>query len=212
MKVISVLIADSNLLIRRGLRALLQDHHDLEVVGEAEDSNQLKALAKELQPQVTILDAHISEGSSLDDAVYIKRVSPDTNMLVLTNEPDKEVVLKSLKCGVCGYLLKECSEIEILSAVLATAKGERYMCSKVLDVVLSETNGGASDNPNLTAREIEIIQLIVAGKSTLEIAEQLFLSHHTINSHRKNILRKLQIKSPAELIVKALDMGIVKIK
>lgn len=149
----------------------------------------------------------------MQDVVSLKQTAPLSNILAVTSNAEKHTVLEALKCGLSGYLLKECSEQELVNAIKATARGEKFMCSTVLEVVLTETSPAesATETINLSPREIEIIQLIAEGMSSMEIANHLFLSHHTINSHRKNILRKLQIKSPAELIVKALDMGIVKL-
>ncbi|MCC9134866.1 LuxR C-terminal-related transcriptional regulator [Pontibacter silvestris] len=215
MKSTSVLIADTNLLIRRGIHALLSDQKDINVVAEAETPAELLSLSQELHPEVVTIDCAQSEGFSLEDVVTLKATAPQTNLLVITTHSDKETILEALNHGICSYVLKECGEQEILNALYATAKGERYICSKVLDVILAENKSAPepiTEKINLTPRELEIIQLIAEGKSTAEIAEQLFLSPHTINSHRKNILRKMQIKSPAELIVKALDLGIVKIR
>ncbi|MCC9167852.1 LuxR C-terminal-related transcriptional regulator [Pontibacter harenae] len=213
MKNITVLIAEANLLIRRGLYALLVAQEGIEVVGEAESASELLSLAQELHPDVITIDCTSLEKFCVQDVVALKQTTPQSNILAVTTDAEKPTVLEALKSGVSSYLLKECGEQELVNAVRATAKGEKFMCNKVLEVILADS---ASPEPvpevlNLSPREIEIVQLIADGKSTVEIAETLFLSHHTINSHRKNILRKLQIKSPAELIVKALDLGIVKL-
>lgn len=213
MKSITVLIADTNLLIRRGLSALLVEQEGIEVVGEADTPAALLELAQELQPQVITIDCHTQEHFCLQDVVALKQTTPKSNILAVAPDAHKSAVIEALKCGVCGYISKECNEPDLINAVRATARGEKFMCHKVLEVVLAETvaTEPATETQNLSPREIEIIQLIAEGKSSLEIAETLFLSHHTINSHRKNILRKLHIKSPAELIVKAMDLGIVKL-
>ncbi|QCR21136.1 response regulator transcription factor [Pontibacter sp. SGAir0037] len=216
MSITSVLIADANLLMRRGIHALLEDQQSVTVVAEADSPATLLALAQEYHPQVITIDCAQQDGFNLQDIISLKATCPGSNLLVITSQPDKETILEALRCGVCGYVLKNSSEQEILAALHATSKGERYMCSKVLDVILAQAGAVPETRPEtsiaLSARETEIIQLIAEGKSTAEIAQQLFLSPHTINSHRKSILRKLQIKSPAELIVKALDLGIVKLK
>lgn len=212
----SVLIADANLLIRRGINALFSEQKNITVVAEAETPSELLSLAQELHPQVITIDCAQPEGFTMEDIVTLKATVPQINLLIISSHSDKDTVQEALKHGICSYVLKDCGEQEILNALYATARGERYMCSKILDVILAEQHKAPEPplaaNINLTPREVEIIQLIAEGKSTAEIAELLYLSPHTINSHRKNILRKMQIKSPAELIVKALDMGIVKIR
>ncbi|GAB3830480.1 LuxR C-terminal-related transcriptional regulator [Pontibacter rugosus] len=206
-----VLVADANLLIRKGIIALLQQQEGLEVIAEAESEEELLQLVQTQQPDVVLLDCNQPGLLELAKIATLKSLGGKTNLLIITDDCGKDTVMEALKAGATGYVLKVCGEQEIVNAVRATARGERFMCSQVLESVFAEPNKPQVEHP-LTAREIEIIQLIAEGKSTMEIAEKLFLSHHTINSHRKNILRKLGIKSPAELVVKALDLGIVKLR
>ncbi|AKD04968.1 response regulator transcription factor [Pontibacter korlensis] len=213
MNQISVLIAEANLLIRKGLVMLLAEQEDIQVLGEVNAASDLLEIAQDLKPDVITIDCNGPEHFCVQDVISLRQTAPGSKILAITKDPERPVVMEALKYGVCSYILKECGEQELINAVRATARGEKFMCSKVLEVILSEA---ATPEPvavatNLSPREIEIIQLIAAGKSSIEIADKLFLSPHTINSHRKNILRKLNIKSPAELIVKALDLGIVKL-
>ncbi|ARS34298.1 LuxR C-terminal-related transcriptional regulator [Pontibacter actiniarum] len=209
MPATKVLVADANLLIRKGIVALLQQQEGLQVIAEAESEDELLQLVQQHEPDVVVLDCNQPGLLELARLATLKGLVTNTHLLVITDDCGKDTVLEALKAGATGYVLKVCGEQEIVSAVLATARGERFMCSQVLDAVFKEDSTPEAEHP-LTPREIEIIQLIAEGNSTLQIADTLFLSHHTINSHRKNILRKLGIKSPAELIVKALDLGIVK--
>lgn len=207
----TVLVADTNLLVRKGIAALLQIQENLQVIAEADSEAELRELLQQWQPDVVILDC--TQPGLLGNAGLeeLKKVAPRTRQLIITDDCSRELVQESLKAGATGFILKLCTEQEIVSAVHAATRGERYLCSTALEALLEHNVATAPADYSLTARETEIIQLIADGKSTKEIADKLFLSHHTINSHRKNILRKLQIKSPAELIVKALDLGIVKL-
>ena len=143
----------------------------------------------------------------------LKQLAPQSCFMAITSNSEKYMVVNALKLGVSSYILKDCDEQELLQAVRATAQAKRFICNKVLEVILADTGSLEPnlDNLSLSSREIEIIRLIAEGKSRVEIAKILFLSHHTINSHRKSILRKLQIKSPVELIIRAVDLGIIKL-
>ncbi|RIJ34048.1 LuxR C-terminal-related transcriptional regulator [Pontibacter oryzae] len=204
-----VLVADANLLIRKGIVALLQQQEGLQVIAEADSEEDLLQLVATHMPDVVVLDCNQPGLLEPSRFAALRGAVGQINLLIITDDCAKETVLETLKAGATGYVLKICGEQEIVNAVRATARGERFMCSQVLEAVFAEDATPESSHP-LTPREVEIIELIAEGKSTMQIADQLFLSHHTINSHRKNILRKLKIKSPAELIVKALDLGIVK--
>ncbi len=182
-------------------------------LGEAESISELTLKIKNLQPNVVTIDGSFLQKFGGADMEMLKQVAPQSNFLVVTGNSEKIMVVNALKVGVTSYILKDCDEQELIQAVKASAQGKRFICDKVLEVILEDAGSDEifSDNASLTTREIEITRLIAEGKSTVEIAKTLFLSHHTINSHRKSIWRKLQIKSPAELIIKALDLGIIKI-
>ncbi|QNF32225.1 response regulator transcription factor [Adhaeribacter swui] len=208
-----MLVTESNLLTRRGIATLLAAQHGVEVIGEAENISELTSWIKNLQPQVVTVDGNFLQEFGAPEMETLQQLAPQTYLLAITTNSEKYMVVNALKVGVTSYILKDCDEQELLQAVRTTAQGKRFICSKVLEVILADTGSVETvpDNLNLSSREIEVIRLIAEGKSTAEIAETLFLSPHTINSHRKNILRKLQIKSPVELIIKAMDLGIVKI-
>ncbi|MFT2008019.1 LuxR C-terminal-related transcriptional regulator [Pontibacter sp. 13R65] len=214
MPPISVLVVEANLLVRRGLVALLSEQEEVQLVGETNTLQEVQPLVEQYQPQVVTIDCTQPETFSAAVIQDLKSTYPHTHWLALSAQADKSHILEVLRSGVCSYILKECGEQEILTAVRATARGDKFMCSQVLELLFSDTKPGVAEPEMepLSPRETEIVQLIAAGKSTMQIADQLHLSYHTINSHRKNILRKLQIKSPAELIIKALDLGIIKIK
>lgn len=212
---IKTLIAENNFLVREGLKAALGRAADIAVAGEVQTGHEMEEKLREARPAVLVLDVPVPDHFQLADIANARTLLPELQILVISTNKTKEDVLRVLEQGVNGYLLKDCGQAEILAAVRAVARGEKYICGKVLDVLLPQASSSplpAAEAESLSARETEIIRLIAEGNSTLAIADRLNLSRHTINSHRKSILRKLQIKSPVELIIKALDLGIVRLK
>lgn len=209
----SLIIADSQVLIRAGVKSLVRDLPQFNRVVEAVNRLQLFKLLKENYPQLIILDYNSLFDLTLYDLAEIARSHPQSNILVISSDNDKQTIIKVLELGVKGYLTKECSQQEVLRAIHATAEGEKFYCNKILDILMKNRLDKKDKNTepvNLTLRETEVLKLIAEGNSTNEIAESLFLSYHTINSHRKNIIKKLKIKSPTEFVIYALEMGIIK--
>ncbi|MCR9067179.1 MAG: response regulator transcription factor, partial [Cytophagales bacterium] len=135
------------------------------------------------------------------------------NILILTSDTKKDRVREILKTGVKGMVTKTCSEQEIVNSILAVSQGNRFYCNKILDIVMEQSVEEEEENcapMDLSPREYEVLQLITKGQTTTKIADTLCVSVHTINSHRKSILKKLNLKSPTELIVYALESGLVK--
>lgn len=209
---ISVFIADSQDLTRFGLRHLIDNEKDLSLCGEAATADELFKSFKSETPDILILDYKTTGDFHINDINQIKSASPKTNILVITSDEDKKTIHDVLEKGVNSFLTKECDQAEIKSAIYATAKGEKFFCGKILDIIFekhySKSNSEACEPTELTKREVEIVKLITEGLSTKEIADQLFLSHHTIYTHKKNVMKKLQIKSSSELILYAIDAGL----
>ena len=210
---IKVVIADSQDLTRFGLRHLIAGEKQLSLSGEARNTEELLKCCKDSTPEVLILDYKKASEFSIDGIGRIKGVSPKTNILVITSDEDKDTIHTVLEKGVNSFLTKECDETEIRNAIYATAKGERFFCGKILDIIFEKHYSKEEDNcepTELTTRELEIVKLITEGKSTREIADQLCLSHHTIYTHKKNVMKKLKIKSTSELILYAVNSGLIK--
>ena len=146
----------------------------------------------------------------------MKSVSPKTNILIISSDENRDTIHFILENGVNSFLTKDCDETEIRNAIYATAKGEKFFCGKILDIIFekhySKDNGESCEPTELTTRELEIVKLIIEGHSTKEIADQLCLSHHTIYTHKKNVMKKLGIKSTSELILYAVNTGLTKAK
>ncbi len=213
-----ILIADAHTLTREGLKSLLCKRNDLQIVGEVKNGVELLNLLKRKNPDIVIIDFFIPDHFSIDDIVFIRTKYPETRILVISTNQDKQDVLKVLDLGVNGYLLKECDEEEVISAVYAAVKKEKFFCGRVMDTILEKVThqcavGEICDHCqpiSLSDREVEIIKLIAEGYTTKDIAKKIFLSFHTIATHRKNIFKKLRIRNSSELILYALKKGIIE--
>ncbi len=209
---VRVVLADAQVLCRVGLCAVLKDEQQIEVIGEAEDAKSLLEITKKQKPDVIILDYNQPGHFDPKIAATIKKESPDTELLVISSDHRRERIYSVLEAGVNSFITKQCDQEEILDAIRATAKGEKFFCHKILDLILKRSFPGHSDNCEatpLTPREKEILTLVAQGMVAKEIAAELHISPHTIYTHRKNILRKLKLTSPMEMIVYALEHGIV---
>lgn len=210
---IKVLLADNQPLTSAGLRHMLLEKPDLSIVDHATSGDNLQALIKEHKPNLLIADYNLPGYISKEDLAAVKQYSPNTNVLVVSSDNNKESILDVLQSGVIGYLTKQCSQKEILSAVYSVAKGEKFFCHTILDIIMEKHfNPGPREVVinTLTARETEILKLLASGYSTKKLADQLHLSPHTVHTHRKSIIKKLKIKSPTEYVIHAMDLGLIK--
>jgi DNA-binding NarL/FixJ family response regulator len=204
---ISVLLVDDHTLVRRGFRRMLEDESDMNVVGEAGDGEEAVRLAAELKPRVIVMDCALPQMNGLDATRKILAAAPDTAILMLSMHAEDTWVRQALDAGARGYLLKSAMELELPIAVRKVAAGER-----VLDPAVERPASLKGERSQaLTPRELEILQLIVEGKSNKEIADQLKLSANTVAVHRANIMDALGIHKTAELVVYAIRNGLVNI-
>jgi DNA-binding NarL/FixJ family response regulator len=210
---IKVLIADNQPLTSAGLRYILDDKSDISVVDHATSAERLFALIKQHQPDLVIADYDSPGYISKEDLATVKNHSPKTNVLVVSSDSNKQSILQVLQSGVIGYVTKQCSHKEVLTAVYSVAKGEKFFCHTILDIIMEKhftPEPIVSVERNLTPRETEILTLLASGYSTKRLADQLNLSPHTIHTHRKSIIKKLKIKSPTEYVIHAIDLGLIK--
>ena len=212
MKPISIILADDQYLIRLGLRHLLNSIESFRIVGEASHPTDLYNEIKQKQPDIVILDhTQVIEVNS-DRVRQYKQVSPKTNLLIISADNDKNSIYQVLESGVNSFLTKECEKEEIINAINATAKGEKFFCNKVLDYLLEKSFApelAKKAKLELTERQQEIVRLVASGKIAKEIAKELHLSTHTVYTHRKNIMKKLNINSTSELVIYAIKNGIM---
>jgi two-component system invasion response regulator UvrY len=212
LKPIDALIADNQPLTVAGLELFLSEKQDIKVVGKVKKGEELVGLVEKFQPSLLIVDYNSPGYVALDDIRNAMASSSKTNVLILSSDNNKASILEALQLGVKGYITKECSLEEVGMAVQATAKGEKFFCHKVLDIIMEKHFSVAPDSEPtvLTTRETEILKLIAHGHSTQVIADTLFLSPHTVQTHRKSIIKKLNIKSPTEFVIYAMDLGLLK--
>lgn len=190
---------------------MIEKNDDFTLTGVNEGPDGLLELILEKHPDVLLLDYQSQDPILL---TLLKQIlqSHATNVLIITNDTQKSSIQNLLKLGVKGIVTKGCSKLEIINAIHSVSKGSRFFCNKVLDLVMAPEEPKPEDclATELSPRENEVLQLITKGFKTSDIADHLNVSIHTINSHRKNILKKLNLKSPAELIVFAMESGLVK--
>lgn len=216
MDPVKIVLADAQYLARAGFRHLFKEADNVVIVDEAATAAQLETIVKAQKPDIVVFDYFTSDSYDIEDICKIKELSPDTRFLVVTADDNKSNIFRVLECGANSILTKNCSREEIINAVHATARKEKFFCNKVLDIILEKhLGGGESKDTNcapssLTARELEIVGLIAQGISTKNMAAQLHLSTHTIYTHRKNIMKKLGINSVSELVLYAVNAGIVQ--
>ncbi|HEX8879806.1 MAG TPA: response regulator transcription factor, partial [Candidatus Acidoferrum sp.] len=213
MKKIRILLADDHQLMRSGLRLLIEQQPDLTVVGEAADGREAVALAKSLRPDVAVMDISMPNLNGIEAAHQITQSHVELAVIVLSMHPDESYVLRALKAGAKGYLLKDSAESDLITAVRAVARGKSFFSPAVSKVLLDDyirklKRSGAEDAYDLlTPREREVLQLVAEGKSNKEVANLLNLSVYTVETHRSNIMQKLNLKGVPELTLYAVRKG-----
>lgn len=209
---VSVLIADDHKLLRAGLKALLE-RQDITVVGEAGDGRSAVLMARELRPAVVIMDVSMPHMNGIDATTRVLEAVPDTRVLALSMHADRRFVMQILDAGASGYLLKDSAVEELGLAVRTLAGGQVYLspgiARAVVETFLNRSPGAQpTKSTTLSTREREVLQLIAEGRPTAEIAAALNVSVKTVESHRKNIMDKLALRSVAELTKFAIREGL----
>jgi len=206
---ITVLIADDHAIVRQGLKALLEREEDIEVVGEAADGLDAIELGRELLPEVVVMDMKMPLVSGLEASRRLLEACPDTKIIMLSMALDRARVMAALKCGVAGYLLKDCGFDELAHAIRTATANFPYLCREVTALIVR--NQMADPYPPeavLSQREQEVLQLIALGKSTKEIAFRFSVSTKTIETQRKSIMKKLDLHTVAQLTKYAVRTGL----
>jgi DNA-binding NarL/FixJ family response regulator len=212
-----IMLADDHVMFRRGVRSLIQGMPDVEVVGEAGDGLELLRLLRESKPDLVIMDISMPNLRGLEATREIKSLDPEIKVLLLTMHKDREYLYHALTAGAEGYLLKEDADGELISAIETLRRGGTFisslMSTQVADIFVDKFRAGgeprmAPEEP-LTIREREIVKLIAEGKSSKEIGELLFISSRTVQHHRANIMRKLNVKKTADLVKYAIQKGYI---
>jgi DNA-binding NarL/FixJ family response regulator len=215
MCAVSLLVADDHDVVRRGIRALIQDQPGWEVAAEAKDGRDAVTKATEFQPDVAILDISMPALNGIDAAMQIAKVSPRTKVLILTVHESDQLSRKALDAGARGYMLKTDAAFDLITAVSSLLSNKTFFTPSVAQMVLNEYLGkGPTANGDavlqITAREREIVQLLAEGKHSKEVGQVLAISSKTVETHRSNILRKLHCHSVADLVRYAVRNHIVE--
>lgn len=212
MTVAKILIADSQYLVREGLKCIFKQEPQFKVVGETADKHETFYLLKQLQPDILILDYNNLNEFGMEDFALLGTLHSKVAVLIIADTSDHNLVKQVMEQGVSGFLTKTCERGEIIDTMCALIRGKKMYCHKVLEIIVEGNNENADCNASiLSDRELEIIQLIAAGLTTQQIAEALFRSYHTIATHRKNIMKKLRLKTTRELMLFAIQNGWVNI-
>ena len=210
---VKILIADDHQIVRQGLRFLLEKESDLRVVAEADDGRSTVRLVRELNPAVIIMDVAMPDLNGIEATRQIIAEFPGTKVIALSMYADRRFVMNMLKAGALGYLLKDCAFEELIRAIRVVLAHKTYLSPGVTDILVKDYKMGVQVNePSafgvLTSREREVLQLMSEGNSTTKIAENLHVSIKTVESHRQQLMQKLNIRSVAELTKYAIREGL----
>lgn len=208
-----ILLADDHKMFRDGLRPLLEGTPGLSVAGEAADGHEAVRLAAELRPDVVVMDISMPDLNGIEATRRIRAVAPGTRVIVLSMHADRRFVTEALKAGACGYLLKDSAFAELVEAIRSAAQGRAFLSRAITDVVVQDYVGLARQEDGsafaiLSAREREVLQLVAEGSSTKEIADRLAISVKTVETHRRQIMERLGLRSVAELTKYAIREGL----
>lgn len=213
---VHVILADSNDLVRVGLRTILNSHGGVKIVGEARDSKELQGLIKNFEVSLVLID-YTSPGFDIEIIPKLTSKRKDIRFVAITPEQSAQTLVNALRSGVQSYVKKDCDLAEIINAVEETWRGNKFFCGQILETIQRASidvndidfESFSCEPVLLSVRENEIITLIAEGCTNAQIAEQLFLSNHTINTHRKNIMAKLGVKNTAGIVMYAVKTNLV---
>lgn len=216
MNPIDVVIADSNQIIRCGLNSILGSRTEIRVVGEAVNQDQLLDLISAFHPQVVLMD-FMAEGFTIDTVPVVKNLTNAPRIVAITTEQSAYTIVTALRAGVDSYIKKDCDIYEIIDSVKETGSGGKFFCGKILDSIRKESipvddleiKEFNCEPVLLSPRELEVIVLIAEGYTNNQIADKLFLSAHTVTTHRKNIMAKLGVNNTAAIVMYAVKAQLV---
>ncbi|MFT7343643.1 MAG: DNA-binding NarL/FixJ family response regulator [Lentimonas sp.] len=212
-----VVLADNNDIVLLGIQTILRSEPGIEVVGEARDKKQLIDLLSQFDADLVMID-YTADGFDIDVIPQILNLKSSINVLAITPEQSAQTLVHALRSGVKSYIKKDCDVTEIIDAVRETSKGAKFFCGKILDTILKadidvddlDFQNFTCEPVSLSERENEVVILISEGYTNVQIAEKLFLSNHTVNTHRKNIMNKLGVKNTAGIVMFAVKTELIK--
>jgi DNA-binding NarL/FixJ family response regulator len=210
MNKITVLLADDHNIVRNGIRSILEEFEEIEIVGEAGNGVETVEKVKTLMPDIAMIDIAMPIMNGIQAAGQISKYYKKTRSLILSMHDNEDYILKSVEAGACGYLLKDTTKDEMLRAIRTVAGGEKYFANSVSNIIvqayLQNTKRAAPrQKPKLSKKEKAVLNLIIDGLNSREIAEKLDLSVRTVDNHRANMMKRLGVKNVVELVKMALD-------
>ncbi len=206
LKPTKLIIADGNYLIRQGLRLILQENREFEILGETGSFESIFDLVRDLDPDVIVIGLNTPGASAMDVIDRLLHMFPKKKILVIDTIEDKQETIQILQLGVHGYILRQCDAQEIMEAIKAITANKNFFCSNVLQFN-KDVAGGVQGR--LSMREVEILKLIAEGLTNNEIADKIYLSAHTVATHRKNLMKKFQAKNNVDLVISAIKESII---
>jgi two-component system response regulator NreC len=214
---IRVLIADDHTIMRAGLRSLLEKEDQIEVVAEAENGRRAVQLAVEHEPDVVVMDVSMPDLNGIEATSQVLESLPEAKVIALSMHTDKRFVMGMLRAGASGYLLKDCASQELANAIVSVASNKKYLSPDIAGVVIEDSLYGVQQEGEtvsslLSAREREVLQLIAEGWSTKQLAAHLYVSVKTIETHRRQIMKKLDLHNIAELTKYAIREGLTSVE
>jgi len=214
MTTTSVLIADDHEIVRYGISTYLSSSEDIQIVGEASTGEECIQLFKETDPDICLLDIGMPNKNGIETAKTIRELNRDTKILILSMHINKQILSEALEAGINGYLLKSTDKADLLTGIRAVMKGQQVFSDPISDLIkesfLSNNFRDEAKSYNeITKREHEILQLIVDGHTSKEIAEKLYISPRTVDTHRANLMQKLELNNIAELVRYAIENDMV---
>ncbi len=212
---ISIILADDHHIVRQGFKSLLESEEGFSVIAEAGDGHEAVKATTRLKPDVLVADLMMPGLNGLEVTRQVKKVSPQTKVILLSMYMDEPYVIEALQNGACGYVLKECDISDLVKAIREVTAGRHYLSSPLSELAIvaykEKTKGASLDlYHTLTTREREVLQLVIEGYTSAEVAAKLFISARTVESHRANMMQKLSITSRADLMRYAMKKGLYR--
>ena len=208
----SIIIADDHKMFRDGIIAILEQENDIQFAGEAGDAQEIFELLQHTLPDILLLDISLGKSNGIDITKTLKVKYPELKVVIISMHSESSYVMKALELGASGYILKDAGKVEMLSAIRAVATGGTYFGRQVSQILLAHLSKNSipvakKENVLLTKREVEVLKLIASEFSNQEVAEKLFISSRTVDTHRRNLLEKLKLKNTAGLVRYAIQNG-----
>ncbi|HCX21699.1 MAG: DNA-binding response regulator [Flammeovirgaceae bacterium] len=209
MSKIRVLVVDDHQLFREGIRSIFSSNSDIEVIGEADSVASMMTSFESELPEVVLIDVTMPGGDGISAIKQCKKQYPNVRFVVLTMHADGQYVVKAARSGAFGYLLKNADKEELTKAIKEASFGRKYFNSEISQLMVGNMSLEGDDPQQLSERELQVLQLVSDGKTTKEIADELFVSSRTVETHRVNMMKKLNVQNSAELIKKAVKLNLI---